>query len=140
MDCYFQMGFGLFPDFFDKLENVSEIYPGSIPDILKMYSKHGQNISQICQNICQQMSRTYPTCLPDISKNVPQIDFWKNRFWGKSNFEKTCFMYGTSGVIHVWYIRCDRDAAAAGQPPGQSSHPAARARGPFVPGPGSVSG
>ena len=35
-------------------------------------------------------------------------------------------MYGTSGVIHVWYIRCDRDAAAAGQPPGQSSHPAAR--------------
>ena len=34
-------------------------------------------------------------------------------------------MYGTLGVIHVWYIRCDRDAAA-GQPPGQTSHPAAR--------------
>ena len=39
-------------------------------------------------------------------------------------------MYGTSGVIHVWYIRCDRDAAAAGQPPGQSSHPAGRGPGP----------
>ena len=34
-------------------------------------------------------------------------------------------MYGTSGVIHVWYFRCDRDVAAAGQPPGQPSHPAA---------------
>ena len=39
-------------------------------------------------------------------------------------------MYGTSGVIHVWCIRCDRDAAAASQPPGQSSHPAARGPGP----------
>ena len=48
-------------------------------------------------------------------------------------------MYGsTSGVIHVWYIKCDscmvhdcidRDAAAAGQPPGQPSHPAARGPG-----------
>ena len=47
-------------------------------------------------------------------------------------------MYINTGVIHVWYIRCDscmvhdcidRDAAAAGQPPGQPSHPAA-------PGPG----
>ena len=33
-----------------------------------------------------------------------------------------------TGVIHVWYIRCDRDAAAAGQPPGQAS-PAIQRRG-----------
>ena len=50
-------------------------------------------------------------------------------------------MYGTSGVIHAWYIRCDRDAAAAGQPPGQPSHPAARGPGPgCLMGPGGAAG
>ena len=142
MDCYFQIGFGLFPDFFDKLEIVSEIYPGSIPDILKTYSKHGQNISQICRNICQQMSRTYPTCLPDISKTCPKIDFWKNLFWEKSILGKSIYIYI---YINILYIFCtysmqriayvvERDAAA-----GQPSHPAIQELGPgapFIGGPG----
>ena len=103
MDCYFQIGFGWFPDLFDKLRNMSEIYPGHVPDILKRYSKHGQHIFQICQHICQKMSRTYPTCLPDISKNV-QNRFWEKSILGEIDFGKnrvSCmvhqvwFMYGT---------------------------------------------
>ena len=127
-----------FPGFFTQLEHLSEIYPGHVPDILKTYSKHGQNISHICQNICQKMSRTYPTCLPDISKNVPKIDFGENRFW-----EKPCFMYGTSGVIHVWYIRCNSSGVIEMPPPAsRQARPAiqqrgahAADRGPGGPGP-----
>ena len=40
-------------------------------------------------------------------------------------------------MLYIFYAKdcvVERDAAA-GQPPGQSSHPAARARGPFVPRP-----
>ena len=100
------MGFGLFRICFDKLENVSEIYPGHVPDILKMYSKHGQNISQICQHICQKMSRTYPTCLPDISKNVQTSILGKTYFGGKNDFGKIYFreIYHISYTLYHIYI------------------------------------
>ena len=36
-------------------------------------------------------------------------------------------MYGTSGVIHVWYMIASTEMPP---PPGQSSHPAVRGPGP----------
>ena len=111
MDCYFQIGFGLFPDFFDKLENVLETYPGHVPDILKTYSKHGQNISQICQNICQKcpghiqhVSRTFQQMSQTLI--LGKIDFDKNEF-GKNRILKN---NRVSCMVHqVFLINRDFD-------------------------------
>ena len=91
------------------IPNVSKYLSTNVPDISNMSPGH------------------FKKCLNIDMGNIKggENPFWENRFW-----EKPCFMYGTSGVIHVWYIRCDRDAAAAGQPPGQPSHPAGRGPGP----------
>ena len=40
------------------------------------------------------------------------------------------YIFYTYSICYAENCVVDRDAAAAGQPPGQSSHPAARARGP----------
>ena len=46
------------------------------------------------------------------------------------------YIFYTYSICYAENCVVDRDAAAAaGQPPGQPSHPAARARGPFVPDP-----
>ena len=55
----------------------------------------------------------------------------------------SCFMYGTSGVVHVWYIRCDSSGVIEMPPPAsRQARPAiqqrgahAADRGPGGPGP-----
>ena len=135
MDCYFQMGFWLFPDFFAKLENMSGNTPNpSRTYNKKTYSKHVQHISQICQNICQQMSRTYPTCLPDIWGTTfwGEIDFGENHFLKNifsENIPYTIYIYiyiyiykyrCDSCMVHqVWFMYGTWDAAAAAGRPGR---------------------
>ena len=42
----------------------------------------------------------------------------------------SCFMYGTSGVIHVWYIRCDSSGVIEMPPPAsRQARPAIQQRG-----------
>ena len=50
-------------------------------------------------------------------------------------------MYGTSGVIHVWYIRCDSSGVIEMPPPAsRQASPAIQQRGPGPPGPRSAAG
>ena len=46
-------------------------------------------------------------------------------------------MYGTSGVVHVWYIRCDSSGVIEMPPPAASrqASPAIQQRGPGPPDP-----